>query len=130
MTGFVAVLKRRWLLYDLSEELPPTCWPFTIPLTSEKVSLILGCVKQNGMDGCTPPRFSLWTWEQLSKPLITFYPGVLLYGTHIDLKNAFWSFVQLESARTLFRLRSGTSGWVVGLGRLPFGWKYSPYFCQ
>ena len=52
---FVAVLKRQWLLYDLSEDLPPTCLPFIIPKTSEKVSLILSCVKQNGMDGCPPP---------------------------------------------------------------------------
>ena len=92
--------------------------------------LILSCVKQNGLDGCTPPRFSLRSWEQLSKLLLTFYPGVPLYGTHIDLKNAFWSFVLPESARTVFRLRSGRSGRVVGLGRLPFGWKYSPFICQ
>ena len=59
-----------------------------------------------------------------------FYPGVPLYGTHIDLNNAFWSFVLPESARTLFRLRSGPIGRVVGLGRLPFGWKYSPFICQ
>ena len=77
-----------------------------------------------------PPRFSLRSWEQLSKLLVTFYPEVLLYGTHIDLKNGFWSFVLPESARTVFRLRSGPSGRVVGLGRLPFGWKYSPFICQ
>ena len=52
---FVTVLKRQWLLYDLSEDLPPTWWPFIIPKTSEKVSIILSCVKQNGLDGCTPP---------------------------------------------------------------------------
>ena len=40
---------------------------------------------------------------------------------HIDLKNAFWSFVLPESAKNLFRLRSGPSGRVLGLGRLPFG---------
>ena len=130
VTKFVGVLKRQWLLYDLSEDVPPTCWPFIIPKTSEKVSLILRCVKQNGLDGCTPPRFSLRSWEQLSKLLVTFYPGVPLYGTHIDLKNAFWSFVLPDSARTVFRLRSGPSGRVVGLGRLPFGWKYSPFICQ
>ena len=130
LTKFVGVLKRQWLLYDLLEHLPPTCWPFIIPKTSEKVSLILSFVKQNGLDGCTPPRFSLRSWEQLSKLLVTFYPGVPLYGTHIDLKNAFWSFVLPESARTVFRPRSGPSGRVVGLGRLPFGWKYSPFICQ
>ena len=97
---------------------------------SEKVSLILSYVKHNGLNGCTPPRFSLRSWEQLSKMLVTFFPGVPLYGTHIHLKNALWSFVLLESARSLFRLRSGPCGKVVGLGRLPFGWKYSPYICQ
>ena len=35
-----------------------------------------------------------------------------------------------ESAHTVFRLRSGPSGRVVGLGRLPFGWKYSPFICH
>ena len=127
---FVAVRKRQWLLYDLSEDLPPTCWPFIVLKTLEKVSSILSCVKQNGLDGCTPPRFSLRSWEQLSKLLVTFYPGVPLYGTHIDLKNAFWSFVLPESAHPLFCLRSGPSGRVVGLGRLPFRWKYSPFICQ
>ena len=34
-----------------------------------------------------------------------------------------------ESTRTLFRLRSGPSGRVVGLGGLPFVWKYRPYIC-
>ena len=89
VTKFVGVLKRQWLLYGLSEDLPPTCWPFIVPKTSEKVFLILSCVKQNGLDGCTPPRFSLRSWEQLSQLLVTFYPGVPLCGTHIDLKNAF-----------------------------------------
>ena len=130
VTKFVEVLKRQWLLYAFCEDLPPTCWPFIIPKISENVSSILSCVKQNGLDGCTPPRFSLRSWEQLSKLLVTFYPRVPLYGTHIGLKNAFWSFVLPESARTVFRPRSGPSGRVVGLGRLPFGWKYSPFICQ
>ena len=36
----------------------------------------------------------------------------------------------LDSACTVFRLRSGPSGRVVGLGRLPFGWKYSLFLYQ
>ena len=55
VTKFVGVLKSQWLLYDLSEDLALTCWPFIIPKTSEKVSSILSCVNQNGLDGCTPP---------------------------------------------------------------------------
>ena len=53
-----------------------------------------------------------------------------MYGTHGGLKNAFWSFVWPKLARSIFRLRSGPSGKVVGLGRLPFGCKYSPYICR
>ena len=71
VTKFVAVLKRQWLLYDLSEDQPPTCWPFIIPKTSEKVSLVLSCVKQNGMDGCTPPhdfRLTLFCACQARRP--------------------------------------------------------------
>ena len=78
VSKFVSVLKRRWLLYDLSEDLPPSCCTFIIPKTFEEVSLILTCVKQNGLDGCTPPRFSRRSWEELSKLLFTLYPGVLL----------------------------------------------------
>ena len=48
----------------------------------------------------------------------------------MDLKNAFWSFVLHVLARTVFRLRSGPSGRVVGLGRLPFGCKYRTIICQ
>ena len=55
VTKFVALLKCQWRLDDLSEELPPRCPPFIKPKTSEKVFLILSCVKQNGLDGCPPP---------------------------------------------------------------------------
>ena len=57
VSNFVSVPQRQWLLFILSEDLPPTCWPFIIPKTSEKVSLILSCVKQNGLDGCNPRDF-------------------------------------------------------------------------
>ena len=75
---------------------------------------------------CAPPRFSLQSWEQLSRLLIAFFPGVPLYGTHI-LKMHFGALFLPDSARTLFCLRSGPSGQVVGLS---FGWKYSLYICQ
>ena len=38
---------------------PPTCYPFVIPKSSEKVSLILSCVKINKSDGAKPPTFRL-----------------------------------------------------------------------
>ena len=130
VSKFVGVVKRQRLLYHLSEDLPPTCWPFIISKTTEKVSSHSVVVNKMDWTGAPPRRLSLRAWEQLSKLLVTFYPGLPLYGTHIDLKNGFWSFVLLELAHTVFRLCSGPSGRVVGLGILPFGWKYSPFICQ
>ena len=37
--------------------LPPTCYPFVIPKSSEKVFRVLGRVKQNKPDGSVPPTF-------------------------------------------------------------------------
>ena len=71
---------------------PPMCYPFVIPKSSEKVSLILSCVKINKSDGGKPPTFRLDSWEDLARSLSAFPPDVDLYGLHIDLKNAFWSF--------------------------------------
>ena len=127
----MSLLKRQWLLYDLFEELPTTCWPFVIPKTSEKVSLITSYANQNGLEGCTPPpRFLLRSWEHLRELLVTLHAGVPLYAMHIDLMNAFWSSGLVESARTFFRLCSGPNRRVVGLGRLPFGCNYSTFICQ
>ena len=80
VSKFVGVLKRQWLLYDLSEDLPPTCWPFIIPKTSEKVSLILSCVKQNGLDGCTPPEILATVMGAVKQSACHVLPGG---ATHI-----------------------------------------------
>ena len=68
----------------------PTCYPFVIPKSSEKVSLILSCVKINKSDGAKPPTFRFDSWEDLARSLSAFPPDVGLYGLHID--HAFWSF--------------------------------------
>ena len=109
---------------------PPTCYPFVIPKSSEKVSLILSCVKINKSDGANPPAFRLDSWEDLARSLSAFPPDVGLYGLHIDLKNAFWSFCLPPGARQIFRFRPAPGAPPVALSRLPFGWKYSPYLCQ
>ena len=87
--NLVVVLKRQWLLYDLSEDLPPMCRPFIIPKTSQKVSFIVCCVKQNGMDGCNPPSFLASVVGAVEQTAHHVPPWVPLYGTHIDRKNAF-----------------------------------------
>ena len=84
---------------------PPTCYPFVIPKSSEKVSLILSCVKINKSDGAKPPTFRLDSWEDLARSLSAFPPDMGLYGLHIDLKNAFWSFCLPPGARQIFRFR-------------------------
>ena len=100
---------------------PPTCYPLVIPTSSEKVSLLLSCVKQNKRDGSVPPTFRLDSWEYLACAVSRIAPGKPLFGVHIDLKNAFWSFRPPPGARRLFRFRSGPGLPDVELERLPFG---------
>ena len=53
-----------------------------------------------------------------------------LFATHIDLSNAFWSFVLPSQAASAFGERVGPGGPIGAATRLPFGWKFSPYFCR
>ena len=55
----VSALRGAGVFQVPSDPLPPTCYPFVIPKSSERVSLIMGCVKQNRMDGSVPPTFRL-----------------------------------------------------------------------
>ena len=109
---------------------PPTCYLFVIPKSSEKVSLILSCVKQNKRDKSVPLTFRLDFWKDLARALLTIPPGHPLFVVHIDLKNAIWSFRLPPQTRRIFRFRPSPGLPAVELERLPFGWKQSPYFCQ
>ena len=109
---------------------PPTCYPFVIPKSSEKVCFILSCVKINKSDAARPPTFRLDSSEDLARSLSAFLPDVGLYGLHIDLKNAFWSFCLPPGAQHIFCFRPAPGAPPVALSRLLFGWKYSPYLCQ
>ena len=65
-----------------------TCWPFTIPKTTEKVSLIFNLVDLNeGLQ--RPALFSLDGWEQISQKLAEWPADRPLFCTHVDLKNTF-----------------------------------------
>ena len=75
-----------------ADPLPPTCYPFVIPKSCEKVSLILSRVKQNKQDGVKPLTFKLDSWEDLARTLSRIPPREPPFVVHIDLKNAFWSF--------------------------------------
>ena len=48
--------------------------------------------------------------------------------THVDLSNAFWSFLLPAGSEGMFRFRFGGKLW--DMKRHPFGWKYSPVICQ
>ena len=48
--------------------------------------------------------------------------------THVDLSNAFRSFLLPAGSEGMFRFRFGGRLW--DMKRLPFGWKYSPFICQ
>ena len=118
----VSALRRAGVYQVPPDPLPPTCYAFVILKSSEKVSLILSCVKQNTRDGSVPPTFQLDSWEDLA--------GQPLFAVHIDLKNAFLSFRLPPQARRIFRFRPGPGLPAIELERLPFGQKYSPCFCQ
>ena len=111
------------------ESSPPSVFPFIIPKSRAKVSLILSCVGMNEFKG-KPPGFDLPSWEGVARFLAGAPPGVQYYATHVDLSNAFWSFVLPPHARRAFRFRATGGGTVYSLDRLPFGWKYSPIICQ
>ena len=111
---------------------PATCWPFIIPKSSDKVSVIFHLV---GFNNTMPrsARFSLCSWENMADRLSAWPPREPLYCTHIDLKNAFWSFVWPPKAARAFRLgfRPGGGARVIyRMRRMPFGWKFSPPLCQ
>ena len=48
--------------------------------------------------------------------------------SHVDLSNAFWSFLLPAGSEEMFRFRFGGKLW--DMKRLPFGWKCSPVICQ
>ena len=107
-----------------------TCWPFRIPKTTEKVSLIFNLVDLNeGLQ--RPASLSLDGWEQISRKLAEWPAERPLFCTHVDLKNAFQSFTLLwRYARTIhFRLRWEGEDRIFCMSWMPFGWKHSPLFC-
>ena len=109
--------------------LPPSCFPFIIPKSSEKVSLIMSCLGMNEQIG-DPPTFQLPSWEGIAQLLAATPQCRRLFCAHVDLTNAFWSFRLPPQMRAAFRFRDRLGGQVFALDRLPFGWKISPIFCQ
>ena len=116
-----STLRGAWVYQVPPDPLPLRCYPFVIPKTSEKVSLILSRVKQNRMDGSVLPTFRLGSWEDLARALSRIPPGQALFAVHIDFKKAFWSFRLPPQAQRIFRFRPGPSLPAVELERLPFG---------
>ena len=88
---------------------PPSVFPFIIPKSSAKVSLILSSVGMNEFKG-KPPGFDLPSWELVARFLAGAPPDVGYNATHVDLSNAFVSFVLPPHARRAFRFRAGGGG--------------------
>ena len=128
----------KWLLREgvvsiMDEGCPmgATCWPFVIPKSTEKGSLIFNLVEFNESLH-KPLSFSLDGWEQISQRLAEWPADRPLFCTHVDLKNAFWSFKLPRRHERAFRFRVRWEGVerVFCMSRMPFGWKHSPLFCQ
>ena len=114
----VSALRGAGMYQVPADPLPPTCY------------LILSCVKQNKQEEAKPLTFRLKALEDLARALSRIPPGEPLFAVHVDLKNAFWFFRLPPPACRIFGFRPGPGMPTVELEHLPFGWKYSPYFCQ
>ena len=79
-----------------------------------------------------PASFSLDGWEQISRKLAEWLADRPLFCTHVDLKNAFWSFTlpQRHARAFRFRLRWELEDRIFCMSRMPLGWKHSPLFCE
>ena len=128
----------KWLLREgvvsiMDESCPmgAACWPFVIPKSTEKVSLIFNLVEFNE-SWHKPLSFSLDGWEQISQTLAEWPADRPLFCTHVDLKNASWSFQLPRMHERAFRFRMRWEGVerVFCMSRMPFGWKHSPLFCH
>ena len=73
------------IIMDRGYPLRATCWPFIIPKTTEKVSLIFNLVDLN--EGLPrPASFSLDGWELISRTLAEWPADRPLLCTHVDVK--------------------------------------------
>ena len=80
--------------------------------------------------GVPHPVFHCTHWSSRLSDSATFFRG-----SRITIPICRYGFKECvleicDSARTLFRLRLGPSGWLLGVGRLPIGWKYNIYICE
>ena len=128
--GMTDAIRRMGVLHDEDPSVTPTCFPFVIPKNSVKCSLILSCVGIHEGLPLKPPKFSLASWELIGRWMAEQDPSRELYGTHVDLSNAFWSFKLPRKASRIFRFYTRQGGGLVSLDRLPFGWAFSPFICQ
>ena len=128
--GMTDAIRRTGVLHDEDPSMTPTCFPFVIPKNSVKCSLILSCVGIHEGLPLKPPKFSLASWELIGWWVAEQDPSRELYGTHVDLSNAFWSFKLPRKASRIFRFYTRQGGGLVSLDRLPFEWAFSPFICQ
>ena len=128
--GITDAIRQTGVLHDEPMSLSPTCFPFMIPKNEIKCSLILSCVGIHKGMYLKPPKFSLASWENIGRWMAEQDQSVQLYGTHIDLTNAYWSFLLPPKAQRIFRFYTSQDSGLVSLDRLPFGWAFSPFLCQ
>ena len=98
---------------DSDPPLPSTCYSYTfvIPKSTKKLLMIFHLVDFNEvLLQSPPPGFSLCSSKQLADRLCSWPSDALLFCTHVDLKNAFWSFVLPRRRRKVFALDSVRTG--------------------
>ena len=107
VAGMVSTLMSSGVISETP--LPPSCFPFIIPKSSEKVSLILSCLGMNERIG-DPPTFQLPSWEGIAQLLAATSRSERLFCTHVDLTNTFCSFRLPLEMHAAFRFRGRPGG--------------------
>ena len=101
VSQFFAAVEHLGIFRELPDGTTPSVFAFIIPKLSRKVSFILSCVGLNE-ESPDPSDFALPSPEGICRLLNQTPPGQRLYATHIDLTNAFWTFVLPEGVDTAF----------------------------
>ena len=128
--GITGAIRQMGVLHDAPVSLSPTCFPFVVPKNKIQCSLILSCVGIHKGMYLKPPKFLLASCENIGRWIAEQHPSVQLYGTNIDLRNAYWSFILPPKAQRIFRFYTSQDNGLISLERLPFGWAFSPFLCQ
>ena len=107
----------------------PTCRPHSFCLPSvEDLAFLVQIPPRLSIGSTYLPHFNDRFPRELDNLWVQASPDEELVACHIDVTNAFWSFILPEAVQGCFRVQ--IDGQTYGFSCLPFGWQFSPLICQ